>query len=124
MLVSPIEWLRQVIINVTEQAPMVVHEQTSPTEGRYVVSLSINTAGIREQRLGQTIIIHVNSTAAQQPHVAACSVVRQALIQIERQINHVFPHYSYFKIKEFKCNKPDVTQMPKRISPAYQLPIV
>ena len=122
--VTPMEWLRQVITRVTEHDPLVVHEQTSLAQGRYVVSLSINSAGTREQIRGETVVIHVDSISAQQPHVAACDAVRKALIQIENQTNHVIPDYSYFKIKAFQNGEVDVTQMPKQISPAYESNIV
>ena len=81
--VTPMEWLRQVITCVTEHAPLVVHEQTSLAQERYIVFLSINYAGTREQILGENVVIHVNSISAQQPHVVACDAVTKALIQIE-----------------------------------------
>jgi hypothetical protein len=34
--------MEQVIYGATEQAPMVVYEQATPSQGSYVVSLSIN----------------------------------------------------------------------------------
>ena len=89
------EWLDQVIYNVTKQAPMVVHSQASPMRESYVVSLAINCAGMREQVLDETVNIHVTSIAAQQPHVAAADAVSKALIEIEHQTRHVFPDYSY-----------------------------
>jgi hypothetical protein len=42
---------------------MVVYEQATPLQGSYVVSLSINNvACMWEQRSGDTIVIHVNSS--------------------------------------------------------------
>ena len=89
-----------------------------------MVSLAINCAGMREQVLGETVNIHVNSIAAQQPHVATADVVRKALIEIERQTRHVFSDYSYRKIKALEHNILYVTEMPKWISPSYESPIV
>jgi hypothetical protein len=80
---SPIQWLERVIYGATEQAPIVVYEQATPSHGSYMVSLSINDAGIREQRHGDTIVIHVNYSTVLQPHIAIVDVVRKALIQIE-----------------------------------------
>jgi hypothetical protein len=124
VILSPIEWFKHVINGVTRQDPMAVHSQTDLISGSYVVSLAINTAGLREQRTGETVMIHVNSITAQQPHVAACDAVRKALIQIEGETQHVIPDYSYWKIKAYQNGIPDVTQMPKQISPTYQSPIV
>ena len=123
-LVSPMQWLERVIYYVTGQAPMVRYEQTTSSRGRFIVSLSINIAGMREQTLGDTVIIHVNSFAVILSHVAASDAVRKALIEIEVQTRHVFPDYSYFKIKALEHNNMAVTEMPKRISPSYTSSIV
>ncbi|WP_154646689.1 hypothetical protein [Bifidobacterium breve] len=97
--ISPNEWLEQVIYGWTGQAPMVHYQQNTPSRGSYIVSLTINAAGMREQVLGDRIIIHVNSAAHVQARVAAADAVRKALFQIERETRHVYPGYSYFKIK-------------------------
>ena len=110
------QWLERVVYSVTGQARMVSHEQTTSSRERFIVSLSINAAGMREQTLGDTVIIHVNSFAALQPHVAASDAVRKALIEIEAQTRHVIPDYSYFKIKALEHNNMAVTEMPKQIS--------
>ena len=114
-LVSPTQWLERVIYGVTEEAPMVVHEQTTPSRGSCIVSLSINDVGMREQRRGETVIIHVNSFTTMQPHVAASDAVRKTLIEIEAQTRHVISDYSYWKIKALQHNNLPVTEMPKRI---------
>ena len=124
VILSPIEWLKNVIHNVTGQEPMVVHTQASPTAGSYIISLAIDSAGMREQITGERVIVHVNSIIAEQSHVAACDAVRKALAQIERQTNHIFPDYSYWKIIAFENDVQDVRQMPKSIAPVYQSPIV
>jgi hypothetical protein len=41
---------------------MVVNEQATPSQGSYIVSWSINVAGMWEQRCGDTIVIHANSS--------------------------------------------------------------
>jgi hypothetical protein len=46
-------------ICVTEQAPMVNYEEVTRSRGSYIVSLSINVAGMWEQQLGDKIAIHV-----------------------------------------------------------------
>jgi hypothetical protein len=79
---------------------------------------------MREHRHGDTIVIHVNSSIVVLPHIAAVDAVRKALIQIEAQTRHVSPDYSYFKIKALEHNNLLVTEMPKRISLSYELPIV
>jgi hypothetical protein len=38
---------------------MVDYEEVTPSCGSYIVSLSINVAGMREQQLGDKIVIHV-----------------------------------------------------------------
>ncbi|WP_154646691.1 hypothetical protein [Bifidobacterium breve] len=121
--ISPIQWLQQVIFGATRQAPMVNYQENTPRRGSYTVSLSINAAGMREEIRGETVIIHVNSSIMPHPRVAAADAVRKCLIQIEAETRHAFPDYSYFKIKAFQQNLP-VTEMPKRISPSYESPIV
>jgi hypothetical protein len=101
---SPIQWLQLVIYGATKQAPMVVYEQATPSRGSYIVSLSTNAAGIREQRCGDTIVIHVNFSTAVVPHIAAADVVTKALIQIDAQTRHVFLDYSCVKIKALQHN--------------------
>jgi hypothetical protein len=124
ILNSPIQWLERVICGGTEQAPMVVYEQATLSHGSYIVSLSTNVAGMREQRRGDTIVIYVYSSTVMLPRIVAANVVRKALIQIEPQTRHVFLDYSYFKIKALQHNKLPVTEMPKWISPSYELLIV
>jgi hypothetical protein len=104
--------LQPVIYGVTKQAPMVVYEQATPSRGSYIVSLSTNAAGIREQRCGDTIVIHVNFSTAVVPHIAAADVVTKALIQIDAQTRHVFLDYSYVKIKALQHNNLPITEMP------------
>lgn len=55
-LVSPIQWLARLIYGMTKHAPMVAHEQTTPLHESYIIFLSINATGMREQRRGETII--------------------------------------------------------------------
>jgi hypothetical protein len=111
------------IYGATEQAPLVKHEQETPSRGSYIISLSINVAGMREQRRGDTIVIHANSSIALLPCIATVDAMRKALIQIEAQTRHVFLDYSYFKITALQHNLP-VIEMPKRIPPSYQSSIV
>jgi glycerol-3-phosphate O-acyltransferase len=76
---------------------------------------------MREQRRGDTIVIHVNSSTVVLPRIVAADAVRHALIQTEAETRYVFVDYSYFKIKALQHNLP-ITEMPKRISPSYQSP--
>jgi hypothetical protein len=54
-------------------------------------------------------------------HIFAAEVVRLALTQLERETRHIFPDYHYFKLKALDYNKLDVTQIPKRVYPQYEL---
>jgi hypothetical protein len=53
-----------------------------PSRGSYIVSLSINIAGMREQRCGDTIVIHVNSSTIVLTRIVVVDAVSKALIQI------------------------------------------
>jgi hypothetical protein len=81
---------------------MVVYEQETPSHGSYIVSLSVNVAGMREQISGDTIVIHVNYSTVVLSHVVTADAVRKALIQIEAL--------------QTTC---PLLKMPKRISPSY-----
>jgi hypothetical protein len=63
---------------------------------------------MQKQVLGDKIIIHVNSDANVQPRVAATDSVRKTLIQIEGATRHVYPDYSYFKIKALQHSYPSL----------------
>lgn len=100
---------------------MVVNERTSRRRGRVVISVSLEEGGIRDPDRGERVVIHVNSRPWEQAYVAAAEAVREALQQLESQTGHIFPDYKYFKWKALAENdQPDVTQMPKRVSPAYE----
>jgi len=99
---------------------MVVRERSGINRGRYTVSLAIEARALRDPRRGENFIFHVQSGPFTQEFVAARDAVRKALLQVENHTRHYFPDYSFFKLKALEMNEPDVTQMPKRISPAYE----
>ena len=67
------------------------------------------------------MLIHGNSKAYQQAHVAAVDAVRQVVTQLESETEHVFPDYHYFKLKALDENEPDFKLMPKRIAPNFMI---
>ena len=117
-IINPITWLKDA--NIGQSSPLVLRENVTENTGRVMISISIQQNATRDPNPGDMVIIHVHSGAWQQDHVASCDAVRQALAQIESQTGHVFPDYSYFKLKALETGEPDVTQMPKRISPSYE----
>ena len=86
-----------------------------------MISVSLEEGGFRDPERGERVVIHVNSRPREQAYVAAAEAVREALQQLESETRHIFPDYNYLKWKALEENdRPDVTQMPKRVSPAYE----
>jgi len=99
---------------------MVIRERSGINRGRYTVSLSIEASALRDPNPSENVIFHVHSGPYHQEFVAARDAVRKALVQVQSHTRHYFPDYSFFKLKALEMNETDVTQMPKRISPAYE----
>ena len=118
------QWFKDVVTHIGASRPMVVRENTGIYAGSYVVSLAVEDRALRDPNPSQTVVLHVQSGPFQQEFVAARDAVRKALVQLQLHTGHIFSDYSFFKLRALEQNEPDVRQMPKRISPAYESPYV